>query len=742
MSARAFAMLAALWMLGGCASAQSLSGGQPLSVERIFGADAVRLQRVVESKWFGGGDYYTVIEGGGLVRIEAETGARSVLATAADLTPQGATAPIEIGNYQWSEDGNYLLVLTNARRLWRTDAIGDYWLLDLRTKALRRIGGDAEASSLMYAAFSPDSARIAYVHGNDLYVEPTAGGARRRLTTDGSDIILNGAGDWVNEEEFGIRDAFRWSPDSRRIAYWRFDTEGVGTFYMVKNTDAVYSTVIPLQYPKPGTTNSAISVGVVSVDGGATTWFALGGDPRQHYVPRMDWAANSSEVLIQHMDRAQQHNRVLIGQARDGSVRELFVEAEETWVEANETPKWFRNGASFAWLSERDGWRHLYLVSRDGRDVQLRTPGDFDIVSVENIDEAGGYVYYTASPDNPTQRYLFRSPLFGVPAVERLTPVGAEGSHDYRVAPNSRWAFHTASRFAEPPRTDIVRLPDHRSARSVVENPEMTALIAETPRGGAEFFRAPASDGTQLDVWMMTPPDFDPAKKYPLLIYVYSEPAGQTVSDRWGGDRYLWHLMLTQQGYIVASIDSRGANSPRGRDWRRSVYGSIGVLAARDQADALSALLESRPYIDRERVGIWGASGGGAMTLNALFRYPELYALGVAIAPVTDQRLYNSIYQERFMGTPQGNPDGYAAGSPITHAANLRGDLLLIHGTGDDNVHYQNTEQLADVLIAHNKQFSIMAYPDRTHALNEKNNTRVHMYTLITDFLRRHLPPE
>ncbi|WP_129794556.1 S9 family peptidase [Sphingosinicella sp. CPCC 101087] len=744
---RLILLLVGMVSIGPLPSFAQPQGG--LELDQIYGAQAVELERAETTKWLGRGDHYTIVQpsattpsGSDIVRIETASGVRDVLVAASDLRPDGAAAPLTIDDYQWSPDGRYLLVATNAQRFRRNRALADYWLLDLRSKALHRLGAGLEPSSMMHAEFSPDGRLVAYVYRNNLYVEPVAGGGPRPLTNDGSDLIVNGIGDAVYEEEFFLAKAFTWSPDSRRIAFWRFDTEGVGTFYMIRNTGGQYSEPVPLQYPKPGTTLSAVRIGTVAVADGRTTWFRLEGDPRQNYVPRMSWADRPDEVIIQYMNRLQNRNEVLMGDAETGATRRVFLDEDATaWVEANDDPVWLDGGKAFTWLSERDGWRHFYIVSRDGQRLDLRTPGEFDVVSVESVDEESGWVYFIASPDDPTRRYLFRAPLKGDARIERVTPQGLPGTHAYAIAPGARWAFHSFSTFHEPPRTGVVSLPAHAATRGIVDNEDMRALLAATPRQETEFFRIDIGGGVRLDAWMIRPADFDPSKKYPLLLHVYSEPAGQTVADRWGGDRTLWHMMLAQRGYLVASVDSRGANSPRGRDWRKSIYRQVGILASADQAAALRRMMADRPYIDPERVGIWGASGGGAMTLNALFRYPDLYRTGIAIASPANQLLYNAIYQERYMGLPDENAEGYRDGSPINFAGNLRGNLLIIHGTGDDNVHYQNLEQLADRLIAENKQFSMMAYPDRTHSISEGPNTRLHMFTMMTDYLGEHLPP-
>ncbi len=732
------------------APAYAAEPGSALTIDRIFHDKEFELNRKVPSKWLEDGDSYTTVEpsatvadGFDIVRHDSASGEKSILVGARQLIPKGAEKPLEIKDYSWSADGRFVLINTNTVKFRRLESLGDYWLLNLDESSLRQVGVDAPPSTLMYAKFSPDSRFIAYMYLNNIYVESVDGQTIRQLTRDGSDLVVNGTGDWVNEEEFDLRDGFKWSPDSKRLCYWQFDTEGVGTFYMIRNTGDVYSQPIPLQYPKAGTTNSAVRVGVVDIDSAETVWVELEGDPRQNYVPQMDWADSSGQLIIQYMNRLQNTNKVLLANAADGSVQHIFTDTDDAWVDANEDVKWLAEGRYFTWLSERDGWRHLYIISRDGKDVRLVTPGDFDIIRVDHIDTANGWVYYTASPDDNTARYLFRSPLMGEPVVERLTPQSEPSFHEYDVAPNSQWAFHTVSALNKPPAVDIVSLPGHAPQRVVVDNKKVEKLLQATPQVQTEFFEIDIGDGVALDAWMLKPPDFDPSRKYPLLMFVYGEPAAQTVVQQWRkgrGERHLWHRMLAQQGYIVASADNRGTPAPKGRAWRKSIYRQIGIQAADDQARAVRKLLADRPYLDPERVGSWGWSGGGQMTLHAMFRYPDIYRTGLALAFVSDQRLYDTIYQERYMGLPDDNAAGYEQGSPITHAAGLEGNLLMIHGTADDNVHYQSSEQLVDELIALNKTFTFMMYPDRSHSIDEKPNTQRHLFTLMTDFLHDHLP--
>ena len=726
-----------------------------LTLQRIFASRDFFGERFGPAKWLASGDAYTTLElavGGGtdIVRYDAATGARTVLVPSARLIPAGSSEAIDIEDYSWSPDGKRLLVFTNSQRVWRENTRGDFWVLDLGSWRLRKLGGAAKPSTLMFAKFSPDGGRVAYVREHDLYVERLNGGAPpiTRLTRDGSPTRINGTFDWVYEEEFSLRDGFRWSPDGRRIAYWQLDVTGVKDFMLIDDTDSLYSFPVPVQYPKAGTTNSAARVGVVSTTGGATTWLRVPGDPRNNYIARMDWAGESADVIVQHLNRLQNTLTLYRGDARTGLVTPILVERDSAWVDVVNDLRWLEGGRSFTWVSEKNGWRHLYVVSRDGSSSRDVTPGAFDIVNpaylfgdpfVLGTDEQSGTVYFTASPDNPTQLYLFRASLDGSGAPTRVTPAAERGTHAYDIAPGGRWAIHSWSSFGTPPVVDLVRLPSHEVVRTLVSNSELRSRVAALTRGSTEFFRVRGGGDFDLDAWMIKPPGFDSTKKYPVLFHVYGEPAGQTVQDAWGGAQYLWHLMLAQQGYIVASVDNRGTPPPRGRAWRKSVYRKIGILATADQTAAARAIAQ-RPYVDASRIGVWGWSGGGSMTLNLLFRSPDVYRMGMAVAPVTDLRFYDTIYTERYMGLPQDNAEDYRQASPVTFANALRGDLLLVHGSGDDNVHFQNSETLINALVAAGKPFQMMDYPNRTHCICERQGTTMHLYSLLTRYLEEHLP--
>ena len=717
-----------------------------LTLDRIFAAREFAPESFGPARWIEGGAAYTTLEraadgaGRDIVRYDTASARREIFVPAARLVSPGAKAPLHIADYAWSPDGWRLLVFTNTARVWRTNSRGDYWVLDRRTWQLRRLGGSAPSSTLMFAKFSPDGERVGYVRGNNLFVEDLATGSIVQLTRDGSATTVNGTFDWVYEEELGLRDGWRWSPDGRTIAFWQLDSSGVREFTLINNTSGLYPVLTRFPYPKAGERNSAARIGVVDVRGRAVRWLDIPGDPREQYLARMEWAPNSREVVVQRLNRLQNTLDVLSGDARSGRVRIVFTDRDEAWVDVTDDFRWLEGGRRFLWVSERDGWRHVYAVDGVTGTAELLTPGNFDVIRVEEVDQAGGWIYFIASPDNPTQRYLYRTRLDGKGPMERLTPAGEPGTHAYQVSPDGRWAIRMRSRIDDPPTTDLVRLPEHESVRVLAGNAALKAKVAALARVPTEFFRVDIGDGTVLDGWCIKPPAMVPGARYPLFVYVYGEPAAQTVLDCWGGATHLWHLMLAQRGYVVVSLDNRGTPAPRGRAWRKSIYRQIGILASEDQAAAVRRITEW-PFIDPERVGVWGWSGGGQMTLNAMFRHPDLYKTGMAVAFVSDQRLYDTIYQERFMARPQDNPEGYRLGSPITFAGRLRGNLLIVHGTGDDNVHYQSCEMLINELVKARKRFTMMAYPGRSHGISEGENTTVHLYDLLTSYLEKNLPP-
>ena len=730
--------------------------GELLTVDSIF---TYRTRSLGPVRWQDDGSGYLALEPSPskpkfveLVRYDAATGQRSVKVSTEKLTPQDATDPVLIEDFSMTGDEQKILIFANSERVWRSNTRGDYWVLDLKGNSLRKLGGaDAKPSSLMFAKFSPDGQRVAYVRENNLYVENLSGdNSIKKLTTDGSRYIVNGTFDWVYEEELFCRDGFRWSPDSKQIAYWQLNSEGVKEMKLINNTAELYPVITSFPYPKAGETNSAARVGVINADGGPTRWFEVPGDPRNNYLPRMEWSGND-EVVIQQLNRLQNRDILMFGDATSGKVHPVLTEKDDAWVDvswgdidwdktglARGDVEWVDNGKRFLWASERDGWRHIYSISRDGQDVKLITPGNFDVITVERVDAQNGWLYYAASPTNATQRYLYRVRVDGTGKEERLTPTGTSSMHSYNISPRGDYAIHVYSSFNTVPVTEIVRLPQHEVVRTLIDNHDVQERLAKLKPTATAFFKVDIGAGVQLDGWMIKPPDFDPQKRYPVLFHVYGEPWGQTVLDRWGGRDRMFHTMLAQQGYLVVSVDNRGTPAPRGRAWRKIIYRKMGIVNSSDQAAAARAIAKW-PFVDPARIGIWGWSGGGSSTLNAMFRYPDIYKTGVSVAPVPDIRYYDSIYQERYCGLPQDHPDEYKQSSPITFAGNLKGNLLVVHGTGDDNVHYQGTEALINALVAANKQFSMMSYPNRSHGIFEGPGTQRHLFGLLTRYIKENL---
>ncbi len=723
----------------------SMAQTKKLTLEDIYSKNRYGSRGVGPLRWMKDNKSYSTLEynaaagGSDIVRYEVESGTKAVLISAAQLVPAPGRKPLSMDDYEWSGDNSKLLLFTNTQKVWRYNTRGDYWVLNLKDGKLTQLGKGLPESSLMFAKFSPDGSRVGYVSQQNIYVEDISTGMITQLTNDGGGDIINGTFDWVYEEELDDRDGFRWSPDGTTIAYWQSDTKGVGTFFLINNTDSNYSKPLPFPYPKVGTSNSAVKVGVVAATGGASKWFDVPGDPRNNYLARMDFIPGSNEVMIQQLNRLQNSNKVWIGNTADMQLKLLFTETDSAWVDIHDDIVWLDNNKSFTWTSERDGWVHLYKVSRDGKDIKPITKGKFDVVNINCIDPAGGYVYYIASPDNFTQRYLYRSRLDGMGEAERVSPADMSGQHSYQISADAKFAVHSFENAQTPRRISLIDLSTHREIKLLQENQELKIRISELGLRPKEFFKVDIGP-VVLDGWMIKPIQFDPQKKYPVIFHVYGEPAGSIVQDNWGTGDNMWHQYLANElGCIVISVDNRGTKVPRGRDFRKCIYRQIGLLAADDQAAAAKKIMQTYSFIDSAHVGMWGWSGGGQMTLHGLFRHGDVFKTGLAVSFVALQSLYDNVYQERYMGLPEDNKYGYKEGSPLTHAGKLQGKLMIIHGTGDDNVHYQNFEMMVNELIKNNKLFSMMSYPNRDHGIWQGVNTTLHLRRTMEQFWKLNL---
>ncbi len=700
-------------------------------------------------QWTPDGNGFYQFKENGIVKTDIKTRAETPLIRKAQLTTEAGTVLTPV-TFKYSNDNSKILLFTNTAKVWRYNTRGDYWVLNMAANKLTQLGKGKPSQSLMFAKFSPDGKKAAYVSEHNLFVEDLSTDKIVPLTMDGTRKLINGTFDWAYEEEFFCRDGFRWSPDSKHIAYWQIDAKNTKDYEMLNTTDSIYPKVIPVEYPVAGEAPSPYKIGVIDIATAKTKWMnILTDNVLQTYVPRMEWAANSEELILQHLNRKQNESKLLSCNVVSGKADVLYTEKDSAWIDilplwdedyAMGGWDWLNNGNEFLWASEKDGWRHLYRISRDGKKETLVTVGKYDVMDIVRVDEKNGYLYFMASPENATQKYLYRITLDGKGKAELISPANQQGTHDYKISPGAKFAFHTFSNYYTPETNEWITLADHKGVGGENKvNDELSKSDQLKP--GIEFLKIKTAEGVEMDAWMRKPQNFDANKKYPVVFFVYTEPWGQNVKDEYGvADNFLYQGDMSEDGYVYVSIDNRGTPVPKGREWRKSVYRKIGLINISDQAMAAREILK-RPYIDNSRVAVWGWSGGGSATLNLMFQYPEIYKTGIAIAAVGNQLTYDNIYQERYMGLPQENKQDFINGSPITYAKNLKGNLLYIHGTGDDNVHYNNAELLLNELIKYNKQFQFMPYPNRSHGIYEGDGTRLHLQTLYTNYLKANCPP-
>lgn len=720
-----------------------------VTLDRIYTTTDFRQERLTPVQWMANGQEYVQIEQNRygkqfVVKHHIKTGAQETILTPDLLTPKNGSDPLYVEKFSFSADETKMLLFTNSARVWRANTRGDYWVYDLDTQTLTQLGAQFPESTLMFAKFSDDHSQVAYVQDLNVYVENLDDGNITQLTTNGGGDIINGTFDWAYEEEFSCRDGFRWNPNGTHIAYWNIDASSIGTFYMINNTDDVYSRPIPLRYPKAGDDPSAAKIGIVDIETQKTHWVPIPGDHVQNYLPGMQWI-DENTLLVQQINRHQNHLKIFTYDTHNQKLKLIYEEHEDTWIDIKVPDASSRerkenlvhvvdDGKAFLRLNEIDGWRHVYKISLSNGKKTLLTDGDYDVASLIGTTET--HMYFHASPDNSTQRFLYRVSLDGKTKAERITPDDVNGLNRYSIAPKGGYALHFHNAVLQPMTVNLVSLPDHKPIKSLVTNEGFSSTLQSLDLPEVVFEEVKTPSGQNIDIRIIKPTDFDPNKKYPVLFHVYGEPWSQMATDTFIG---MWNIMLAQMGYVIVDLDNRGTPCLKGSEWRKSIYRKVGVLNVLDMSEAAQEVLKI-PYMDAERTAVWGWSGGGSSTLNLMFQYPEVFGTGMAVAPVSDFRIYDNIYQERYMGLPQENPEDYDAGAAVTHAKNLKGNLLIVHGTGDDNVHYQSLELVANALIKHNIPFDMMSYPNRSHGIYEGKNTRRHLYTLMTRYLTEHVP--
>lgn len=764
---------------------EQIPDSNKLTLDRIIGSGEFRQESAPGIEWINEGEYYlmsepseTISGAEDILKFKTSDNFKEIFVKAEQLIPKDRTTPLDITSMELSPDGEKLLIFTNTKKVWRTNTRGDYWVLDMASNKLMQLGIDIDTinvktnldppveyisfpeSSLMFAKFAPNSNEVAYVCESNIYVQRLTSKEIRKVTHDGNKHIINGTFDWAYEEEFGCQDGFQWSPDGQYIAFWQIDASTIPDFLMINNTDSIYSKTIEVEYPKAGIDPSKCRVGVASYHSDEIIWMQIPGDPQQNYLPKMQWHRKrtipndisgmefpttsesigviTDKLIIQQLNRKQNEINFWECSPQNGKANLIYTEKDEAYIELPNDNLFKPSNRDYVFFtSEKSGWNHIYMLSLiDKSEVDI-TPGDYDVIEIKGVNEETDDIFFTASPENAAQRYLYKVNYKTPSSLEKVTPYGYEGTNIYAISPNGKYAVHSFSNAKTPKTTDLITLPSHNIITSLVDNKKYKEKISALDLPEYEFFKITTEDGIEMDGKILFPPNFDSTKKYPVLMYVYGEPGGQTALDRWEFD---WDFLLSQTGYIVLTMDNRGTPAPKGREWRKSIYKKNGIITSRDQAMGLKEILKWN-FIDPERIAVWGWSGGGTTTLNLLFRYPELFQTGMSVAPVTDLHLYDNIYTERYMGLPQENEWEYKECSAVTFAKNLKGNLLLVHGTGDDNVHYQNSELLINELVRHNKKFQMMSYPNRTHNIREGANTTKHLYNLLLDYLVTHTPP-
>lgn len=722
---------------GRAEASQDAAAGQ-LTVDRIFRTGEFRAATLPETHWLKDGvsfiDVRAVNGGAGseIIRTDAVTGKTSVLVPAAALTGSDGKA-LQVEDMTLSDDETKALLFHNSERVWRANTKGQWTVVDFTTRRLTPIAPNTPAK--MFAKFSPDNRRVAYVRNNNLFVWDLASGTERQLTSDGSANVINGTTDWAYEEELGLRDAFRWSPDGAHLAFLRLDQTQVPTMTLINQTDSLYPIIEQYKYPKAGEPNSRARIGVVGVSDGAVRdgvrWIDTGSDSLV-YLPRLGWVGADS-VWVERLPRKQNRAELMIASIATGRTRPILADSDSAYVDVID-PVWVNNNRQVLILSDRSGWRQLYLYDRDGRLVRQVTKDGADVINVFGTDDRTGSVYVREAAPTPAQSQIYRYMLDGTSGGRVST---LAGSYNMSLAPGGRYAAVTRSTLNTPPTMTLNELPSMREVRVLGDNSKLAANVTALGIAPAQFIHIPSADGhTMLDAYRIVPRNFDSRKKYPVLMYTYGGPAIPQVLDAWSGSRWLFHQMLAQHGYVVVVADNRGA-AWRGRDFRKMTQYHLGLAESDDQI-AVAKWIGQQPWGDAKRVGIWGWSYGGYNTAMSAFRGGSVFRMAMSVAPVTDWRFYDSIYTERFMWTPQENVQGYRVSAPLSYINGLTAKYLLIHGTGDDNVHPQNSFVLAQALQIARKPFEMMLFPNKTHAISGPGGTLT-VYGLLERFVLENL---
>ncbi|NOX90743.1 MAG: S9 family peptidase [Calditrichaeota bacterium] len=702
-----------------------------LTVKDIYQSGKYSLKSLSGVQWLPNGDAFLFIKRDKdknetvLMKHDVKTGKESQWLDLNSIVDPLTKEPLRLFDYRLSDDGKKILFKTDARRVWRRFDEARFLVYDLKTQKLTPLHNDS--ARVRHAKLSPDGQKAGYVLDNNLFVQDLSSGQISQITRDGSADIINGQFDWVYEEEFGRSDGWRWSPDGKKIAFWRVDQSNEPTFSWTE-FEGKYVKVRTIRYPEPGDANAVVKIGVYHLNSGKTVWMDIG-EETDIYIPRIKWTHNPEVLAIERMNRLQNKLELLLGNCNDGSTKVILTETDSCWVDVRDDLTFLKKKDLFVWTSERDGFRHIYLYDLKGNLKRQLTRGNWEVTRVFGVDEKNGRVLFSANKGSSIENHIFSVKLNGK-GLKRLSKIA--GSHRADFSPNRKYFIDFYSSFTIPP---VIALCDSKgkTIRKLVEN--TTDIFEDVKIAFPQYLTFKTEDGVELNARIIKPVDFDSTKKYPVLIYGYGGPASQLVRNAWSRS-ILWYTLLTQKGYIIFTVDNRGTGG-RGKAFKNLAYGNIGKYALQDHIEA-AKYLAGLPYVDKNRIGIWGWSGGGYLTLMAMTKGSEYFKAGIAVAPIADLRLYDSIWTERYMGLPQQNKAGYDSSSVLNYVDRYKGGLLIVHGSSDDNVHMQNTMQVIKRFQEAGKQFRLMIYPGLNHSLLGPNS-RYHLYTMMTDFILENL---
>ncbi|MCQ2304074.1 MAG: S9 family peptidase [Bacteroidales bacterium] len=655
-----------------------------------------------------------------------------------DLVLPGDTLPIRLQNYELSQNEDKMLCLTDMEYIYRHSFHANYYVYDMKAKTLQPLSDNGKQR---LATFSPDATKVAFMRDNNLFIKDLATGEEKQFTNDGLyNYVINGAPDWVYEEEFSFSQGFYWSPDSKKIAYYRFDESNVKEFQM-EEFEGLYPDWYSFKYPKAGEDNSIVEVFVYDLATGKSVKMDTG-EETDIYLPRIGWTKDANTLAIQRLNRHQNHLEILAANATTGESRVFYDETNDYYIDITDDWTFVDDGNTFLMTSEKSGYNHIYMYLMDGTLVKQLTNGNWDVTQVYGFD--GKEVFFQAAKKSHIERQIYAVDLKG--NVREV--IGLEGTNNARFSNDFSYLININST-ASHPNQYVLYDKKGKVVRVLEDNHEFVEKMKDFNLGEKTFFTIsdPAfvmPDGTQaeIDAWQILPPDFDPNKKYPVLIYVYGGPGYQTVNNSWADSDFWWLQLLAQHGIISVSINNRGSGA-QGEMFKKMTYLQLGKYETEDMI-TLAKYMAKKPYVDAERIGIYGWSYGGFMAANGITKGSEVISTAVSVAPVTNWRYYDNVYTERFMRTPQENPDGYDLNSPVNNTAMIKGNYLLCHGSGDDNVHYQNAMELIKAMISNGKQFDLMIYPNKNHGIYGgyeygDGECRMHLFTKIDGFLFEHL---